>query len=376
MPFLKKAKFKKYPWYYLFSLLIFPLLILIYLLTLKPYYFSFQEEIQTPASLIEEFLLESQLAKLPLEEKVSALFIVPYNQSLLANVLEANILENNPNFRHFILFDDVNVNTGYLHLPTIICIDQEGGLVSRIKSGKMDQTSQAEIKDPVQAYEVAKSRAKILKEYGINTNLAPVVEVIRDKDSYLALDNRAFLGNEEQVVSLAQAMIKGYQEEGIRAVLKHFPGGLGRKKADPHQTLPLLNISKAELDQDLIPFKKLIKTKLAKAVMTTHIFYPQIDPHEPVTTSKIFIEDILRKELGFKGIIITDDLIMRGISSQKTVEEAALQAFLAGHDLLLISGPREIQKRAYKAVLEAVKNGKISQKRLNLSLKRIIKLFQ
>ena len=170
----------------------------------------------------------------------------------------------------------------------------------------MDQTPQAEISDPDQAYEIAKNRGKILKNLDINMNFAPVAEIIRDESSYLAKDQRAFIGDHQRVSALSSAFISGYKDQRISAVIKHFPGGLGRQDDDPHQSLPVLNISRQEVDKDLIPFEKLIKTENPQAIMTTHILYPQIDSENPVTTSEKFIRSILRGDLGFRVRLSAD----------------------------------------------------------------------
>jgi len=257
---------------------------------------------------------------------------------------------------------------------TMSAVDQEGGMVARIQTPQIDSTPQSEIQTAAQASKIALNRAQILKSYNINTNFAPVVEVIRDNNSYLANLNRAFPGDEQQVYQLAKAMIQTYQQNGIIAVAKHFPGGLGRKSADPHQTLPTININRQQLNQDLIPFQKLIQDNQIKALMTTHILYPQIDSQNPVTTSEIFISQILRGDLNYQGVILSDDLTMKGISSSKTVEQIAIQAIQAGHDIILIAGPETLQQSAYQTLLKAVQRGEISEKRINQSVKRILLL--
>ena len=108
--------------------------------------------------------------------------------------------------------------------------------------------------------------------------------------------------------------------------------------------------------------------------MTTHLFYPQIDPQEPVTTSEKFISSILRGDLGYRGVIITDDLAMKAISAEQKISSAAKKAFLSGHDLILISGSTQAQAEAYQTIFQAFNQGEISQKRLHASLKRILEL--
>ena len=257
----------------------------------------------------------------------------------------------------------------------LIAIDQEGGQVDRFKLENLDNTPQAQIKSLKQAYDIAKSRGEALKNLGINLNFSPVLEVVTSKMSYINLFSRAFLASgQEEVLEFGQAMITGYQDAGITAVPKHFPGGLGRVLQDPHQTLPIINISRKELDQDIYPYKKLIENKKLKAVMITHLKYPQIDPDLASSLSKTFITSILRADLGFQGVVITDDLKMKAITNNYSIPEAAKLAFQAGADLILISSNKQDQKQAYQALLQAVYTGEIPESRVDQSLLRILSL--
>ncbi len=357
---------------------------LVYLFCLKPFYFPLDFPQPQPLP-VEEQIIEKKIASLSLEEKVGALFIVGFNGSTLTD--DTRDFINQHHFRHFLLLGrNINNKEQLISLtaelknatssaiPSLITIDQEGGQVARLNFEELDNTSQAAITSVPQAYKIGRDRGGVLKDLGINVNFAPVVEVIRDEDSYLARLNRAFPGDEDQVFRFSQAMIKGYQDSAIIAVAKHFPGGLGRKKADPHQTLPRLEVGFQDLNQDLLPFQDLIKQGRISALMTTHILYSQIDENNPVTTSEKFISAILRQELGFKGVIISDDLVMRGLGSINTIEDSAIAAFNAGHDLLIVSGPTEIQDRVYQNLLQTVKQGEITEERLDQSLRRLLRL--
>lgn len=356
--------------------------------------FNFPLDInQIEFDLGTDMLLERKLMKMSDEEKIGTLFIIGFNGTALNQDTQRFI--NSHHFRHFLLLSkniqsesqlksltsSLNLeNSG--HFPSRIFIDQEGGRVSRIKFGSIDQISQSEIADAGIAYTLAKQRGEILLGLEISANFSPVVEIIRDKNSYLNADQRAFRPDngyddplyEEKVFQLSAAMIQGYKDGGVISVVKHFPCGLGRQTDDPHQTLPFIDISRTELDQDLKPLKRLIQTKNPGAIMTTHLFYPQIDSQDPVTTSERFISSILRGDLGYQGVIITDDLAMKAISTEQKISSAAKKAFLSGHDLILISGPTQVQAEAYQTILQAFNQGEIPQKRLHASLKRILKL--
>jgi len=361
------------------------LLELLYFIKFKPFFYASEDENQMANSLIEDLLLERKIRKLSLEEKVGALFVLGFKGVSLSPEQTEFFKDNH--FIHFLLLEE-NIKseeeliklTGELKglnnslLPSLIGVDQEGGEVARIKFKDIDNTPQNQIFTLEKAYEIGKNRGEILKSLGINLNFSPVVEIIRDNNSYLALGNRAFLGEKEKVLGLSEAMIQGYKAGGIIPVPKHFPGGLGRNMADPHQVLPVLDITREELDKDLYIFKALAQNNQASVMMTTHLYYPLIDKDNPVTLSETFVSSILRQSLGFRGVILTDDLKMKGITNKYSVPKAALKAFQAGSDLLLISGTKEEQKQAYEVILKAVKNGEIKEKRLNNSLKRILKI--
>ncbi len=327
--------------------------------------------------------VEELISKMSFEEKVGRLFMVGFVGETVGLKTEAFFKENH--FGGFLLGEgnikneeQVRALIGDLEEratgSALIGVDEEGGKVSRIKFGGIDLTPQAKIKDKNQAYEIGRGRGKILADLGINLVFAPVTEVVRNEGSYLGKLERAFLGNEIDIFELGKAMIEGYRQEKVTCVAKHFPGGLGREEVDPHKILPTLEISREELDRDILPFKKLIEVGTLGGVMMTHILYPKIDSEFPASLSAKIIGGILRGELKFEGIVLTDDLQMKGITSSYSIEEAALKAFLAGADLMIISGGWENQDKAYRAILEAVKSGEISEEKVDESVRRILKL--
>lgn len=343
-----------------------------------------------PSEALREFRIiptpdpvEQQIAKMSLEEKVGRLFMVGFVGETVGPKIETFFKEHH--FGGFLLEEGNIKNEEQLRKligdleeiatgSALIGVDEEGGKVSRIKFGGIDLTSQAKIKDKNQAYEIGRGRGKILADLGINLVFAPVMEVVRNEGSYLGKLERAFLGNEIDIFELGKAMIEGYRQEKVVCVAKHFPGGLGRGGADPHKVLPTIDIGREELDRDILPFRKLSEVGTLGGVMMTHILYPKIDSEFPASLSPKIIGGILRGELKFEGIVLTDDLQMKGITSSYSIEEAALKAFLAGADLMIISGGWENQDKAYRAILEAVKSGEISEERVDESVRRILKL--
>jgi len=363
---------------------------LVCFIRLKPFSSPLVDLDQYQFDFVTELLLERQLQQIPLEEKIGALFMVGLPGPELTP--ETKEFLNRNHFRHFLLLgrnitdpDQLKELTQSLRfvnpgvdeqgkstpgLTEIIAVDQEGGQVSRVRFDQTDNTSQAEISDQIQAYQVAKKRGEMLQELGINLNFSPVVEVVRNDFSYLNQLNRVFKGDEEKVTGLSQALIKGYRDSGLITSAKHFPGGLGRLPLNPHQALPVLDISREELNKDLTPFKKLIADQEVEVIMVSHLLYPQID-NQPTSLSQKFMTDILREELSFQGIIITDDLAMAGVTNDYSIPQAGKMAFSAGADLILISGPASSQEAAAQTILETVRANQALIKKVNSSVKRI-----
>ncbi len=253
--------------------------------------------------------------------------------------------------------------------PLFIAVDQEGGVVSRVHFAE-EKTGNKKINSEEMAQDVGLRRATELKELGININLAPVVDFTEDKQSFLY--QRTFSGDVQSVASLGAAMIEGHKAGGVFSAAKHFPGH-GVSATDSHKSMPVSNITKEELRKiHLLPFTAAIQ-KGVEMIMVAHILLPSID-NTPVPFSNVFIQDILRNDLGFSGIILTDDLNMGAISNSYEIEEAAVRAIEAGVDMVLIAGTQEKQRAAYNAVLESARSGKISEERIDESVYRILKL--
>jgi beta-N-acetylhexosaminidase len=271
-------------------------------------------------------------------------------------------------------------------IPLFIAIDQEGGAVCPLKNGFTEfpgNRALGKTKDPKLAYLASLYTAQELKAVGINFNLAPVVD-INNNPKNPVIGIRSFGEEKEQVSKFGKACLKGFEKGGVICCLKHFPGH-GDVTKDSHFSLPIVDKGMEELNQqELYPFKKL--APYSQAIMTAHLLLPQIDPQNPATLSPAILQGILRNTLHFDGIIITDSLIMDGVMAGcKSRNEVAIKAFLAGNDLLLIGGRALSQKvdgetniqeilELYHSILTAVKEGVISNERLNLSVARILKL--
>lgn len=259
-------------------------------------------------------------------------------------------------------------------IPLFIAVDQEGGWVTRLKKGATilpgnmalgatDSTELAERAGEITAIE--------LSAVGINLNFAPVVDVNNNPNNPV-IDRRAFGESPEQVSRLGAAYIRGLQENGLLATAKHFPGH-GDTTVDSHTALPTV---KHDLDRiraiELKPFRATIEAGVS-AIMTAHIVYSALDAERPATLSRLILTNLLREELGFDGLIITDDMEMKAIDDRYPAGEAAVMAVEAGADIVLTLWTPTKQRAVYAALLAAVKRGRISKGRLDASVRRILK---
>jgi beta-N-acetylhexosaminidase len=260
-------------------------------------------------------------------------------------------------------------------LPLFIGIDQEGGRVARLKApftlwpplaeiGKLDSTSVA--------FKFAMNMGTELKAVGVNTDFAPCVDVYTNPKNTV-IGDRALSSDPEQVAKLASALVRGYIKSGIIPCAKHFPGH-GNTLIDSHDDLPVENATLERLKEvELVPFKKVFRARL-DMVMTAHIKFPQIDPEFPATLSEKFIKNILREDLRYRGLVVTDDLGMGALAKHFSVEEIAVRALQAGCDILMFCNKFDDQKVALEAIQKALKDHKISAKQIDESYARVVAL--
>ena len=253
--------------------------------------------------------------------------------------------------------------------PLFLGIDQEGGAVARMDD-KLTKVPPAEEvgKEPVeQAAALAKEVGTELKELGFNINFAPVAD--------LGLTyGRSYSTNPDEVVRYASAVGKSYDEAGLWYSYKHFPG-IGKTDVDLHADTSIVPVSKETLlSEDTKVFVDLIKQSKPNTytIMVSHAMYPQIDPDHPASLSKAIITDWLRKDMGYNGVVVTDDMDMGALAKHYTFGDMAVQSILAGSDILLVCHEYEHMQEAYNGLMKAVKDGRISKERLDESVKRIL----
>jgi beta-N-acetylhexosaminidase len=258
------------------------------------------------------------------------------------------------------------------HLPLWVSIDQEGGRVARLKAPFTEWPPMATIGrsgDLGLAQRFARALAAELKAVGVSLDYAPVLDV-HTNASNPVIGDRALSDDPRQVARFGAAIIGAMQEEGIAACGKHFPGH-GDTSVDSHLELPLVEHPIERLRQvELLPFRAAIRARVA-SLMTAHVFLPALDETRPATLSSRIVSDLLRDELGFEGLILSDDLEMKAIAAQYAVPAASVLAVEAGCDgVLICSGDHDTQAAALEALIHAAEDQQVGVTRVQDALKR------
>lgn len=265
--------------------------------------------------------------------------------------------------------------------PLLIAIDQEGGRVNRLSPrygfpATLSHEELGRLDNPAETTRRAAALARTLREAGINFNLAPVVDLRVNPDNpVIARYGRAFAAEPGKVTAQARAYIAGHRHEGVLTCLKHFPGH-GSSSADSH--LGFTDVSATWREEELIPYRELVAGGMADAVMTAHVFNAQLDKELPATLSPAVIDGLLRKELGFSGVVLSDDLQMAAISARHRLAEAVEKAVLAGVDILVFGNnlayDEEVVPRVLTILRDLLRRNVIDEARINASWRRIHKL--
>lgn len=256
-------------------------------------------------------------------------------------------------------------------VPLFLGIDEEGGDVVRGKAFLPAPPSEREIGatgDPAQAGASAEKTARALHALGINVNFAPVVDVGSE-------DRRSFSDDAQTVAAFASAAADGYESESMMYALKHFPG-IGKGRVDSHQDVSTIDASKDTLEaEDLLPFRELIAARKPEnmLILVSHLIYPALDPDHSASQSHAIMTDLLRDDLGYQGIIITDDMEMGAVANHLPYRQLGARAVLAGADIVLICHEYAHESDIYMGILEAAQAGTISEEQINASVHRIVK---
>src|SRR5438309_4985402 len=273
-------------------------------------------------------------------------------------------------------------------IPTksFCAIDQEGGLVDRLRQIFPPMPSARAIRqhgDLAGARRLGRITGELLRILGFNLNFAPVMSIITEERSKLTngLYSRSFGRSPAEVLGNTTVYMRGLQGAGCLGCLKHFPG-IGAGEVDSHIEMPMVPLSRDDLlAQDLAPYIELFQRNddRVRVVMVSHGGFPNIDIKkgttgglvEPASISPSIVTNLLRQELGYSHLVVTDDLEMGAIAKHCDIEEATYKAFRAGEDMLLICATPETIRRGYQALLKAAREGTVSEKRLHASLRRV-----
>lgn len=337
-----------------------------------------------------EALINDRIAAMPLEDKVAGLFIVtPESITGVATATKAGegtkeALEKYPvggiiyfakNIKNKEQLAEMIENTIlYAKYPLFLGIDEEGGSVSRLTESKLvEKTASAQeigkSGDADQAYQAGTAIGTYLKEFGFNLDFAPVADVANVDGSVMA--KRSYGEDAAAVTPFVLSMMQGLEDQGITACVKHFPG-IGSTKEDTHDGLAVIDRTAEELRGcEFTVFKAAIDAG-ADMIMMTHAAAPALTgDNTPSSMSGAVVTDILREELGFEGMIVTDAMNMAAISDYYDADVAAISALKAGCDMILM--PDDFEK-AYNGVLQAVQESVISEERINDALRRIYRI--
>lgn len=330
--------------------------------------------------------IEDKISNMTLREKIGQMLIISTNKTEYDEELDTLLKEVKPSgivlfANNITTYDNTTTLISKIKesatIPMLIGIDQEGGRVQRIK--KMpdanvltipDMIEVGKTKDKELAYNVGTVVAKEIVAFGINLDFAPVLDIFSNPNNTV-IGKRAFGEDAQTVIDMALPFASGMISEGIIPVYKHFPGH-GDTESDSHVELPIITKTEEELlEKELLPFKAAIEND-AQMIMTAHIALPSITgDYTPATLSSKIINDILRQDLGFKGVVITDAVNMGAIADNYTPEEVYKYSINAGVDIILMP---EDAKEAINIIEKLVNNGTITETRINDSVKRILTL--
>jgi beta-N-acetylhexosaminidase len=255
--------------------------------------------------------------------------------------------------------------------PLLLAIDQEGGVVARLKQGFTEIPPMRAVgatESAALARELGKLIGRELRAVGFDMNYAPVLDIDTNPDNPI-IGARSFGRTPEIVTEMGLALAAGVQEAGVAACGKHFPGH-GDTSQDSHLELPKLPHAMDRLERvELAPFKAAAKAGIA-SFMTAHVIFEAVDAKYPATMSRAVLTGILREKLGYDGMVVTDDVEMKAIADNYGVEEAVVLGLNAGVDHFLCCHTAELAHRAIESVVKAVESGKLSRERLDSATRR------
>src|SRR5256714_9958316 len=353
------------------------------------------EIIIQPDTHIEQARVADPLLALPLEQKVGQLLYIGLPGPEFDSATRALVEEIKPGgvviFGRNVaapgqlrsLLDDVRT---CVQVEPLFGIDQEGGLVDRLRKICTPMPSARTIRqhgDLAAARMLGRITGEVLRLLGFTMNFAPVMSIMTDERDLLSngLYSRSWGRSPGEVLGYTMVYLRAMQGTGLLGCLKHFPG-IGAGEVDSHEEMPIVHLSHDDLiAQDLAPYIELFQREddRVRAVMVSHGGFPNIDIRqgiaggllEPASLSNSIVTKLLRDELGYQHLVVTDDLEMGAIARHSDIERAALRAFQAGQDMLLICSRPDMIRLGYDRLLRAARDGEITRERIQTSLRRI-----
>jgi beta-N-acetylhexosaminidase len=345
--------------------------------------------VMTPTAATTESLAHKLLSGMTLEQRIGQVFMLGFegttlntsNRALIHDLhlggvtLFARNIETGPQLAKL----DADLQTVADPIPMFVSVDQEGGLVVRVTQGATifpGNMAVGATGDTALARQVAEASADELLAMGVNMSLAPVVDVNTNPLNPV-IGVRSFGSDVSDVERMGQETVNGLQGRGVSAVAKHFPGH-GDTAVDSHRDLPVVPHTLERLQStEFKPFEAAMQAGV-DGIMTAHLYLPAIEPeaNRPATLSHAVLTGLLREQLGYQGLILTDALDMDAIKHDRTAAEAAVEAFEAGADMLLVAGitaeDRAQLGEGPPALLAAVRSGRVSEERLDASVLRVL----
>lgn len=346
-------------------------------------------ETAAPAPHAASDPIQERLKSMSLDEKLGQLVIAGVNGTKLDT--ETRSLIEKDRIGGFILYkpniESVEQTVSFLNelkeanrnnrTPLLLSVDQEGGKVSRLPPPLAALPSSRDIAKsgkPERARSIGEAIGEELRAFGFNVNYAPVLDVDSNPNNPV-IASRSFGSSAAIVSSYGIEQMKGLQHKKIIPVVKHFPGH-GDTSVDSHLDLPVVNKTAEQLRKlELVPFADAIRAK-ADSVMIAHIVLPQLDPDVPSSMSSRIITGLLRDELGFDGVVMTDDMTMGAIIKNYNLGKAAVQSFNAGSDIILVAHEYKNARQVLDALKQSVLSGETTVERIDRSVTRILTLKQ
>lgn len=343
------------------------------------------KDIQT--TLGQNEVIIDQLNQMSVDEKIGQMIIggiegISFNQqtqSLIEDyklggfILYADNIKNTTQTVN--LLNKIKAGNIEKSIPLFLSVDLEGGNLVRLPKEVLSLPSNRENgkrNDSAFSYDIGQALGKQLDAFGFNMNFAPVLDVDSNPQNPV-IGSRSFGADARLVSRLGLQTMKGLQAKSIIPVIKHFPGH-GDTSVDSHVNLPVVNKTRSELEAlELLPFRTSIENG-ADAVMVAHILLPTIDEKSPSSMSEKIITGILRNDLGFEGIIMTDDMTMAAITKQNDIGSAAVKSIKAGSDIIMVAHDYDKIVATVKSIKKAIETGELTEQRINLSVERILKL--